>query len=165
MCAVRSRWGKSGHIAGIAFQWRFDPTRTSAGSSEQAPLRISHFVPFDLAIVVHFGHRVCVAYRSLGALRVRVRASPDTNITDRKARRQAVTFKAETRSSYIGPFRLCQLFPTDFNDFLVHSGHGGAADGRVSGVYRRPRRALSGIRTSGLRHRCRGDRSGKAPCR
>ncbi len=35
-------------------------------NSEQAPLRISHLVPFDLTIVVHFGHRVCIAYRSLG---------------------------------------------------------------------------------------------------
>jgi hypothetical protein len=35
--------------------------------------------------VVHFGHRVCIACRSLGALRVRVRASPDTHLTDRKA--------------------------------------------------------------------------------
>src|SRR6516164_11469935 len=49
-------------------------------NSGQAPLRIAQSVPFAFTIVVHFGHRVCIADapRSLGA---RVRASPDTNLT------------------------------------------------------------------------------------
>jgi hypothetical protein len=34
--------------------------------------------------LTQLGHRVYVVYRSLGAFRVRVRASPDTNIADRK---------------------------------------------------------------------------------
>src|SRR6516164_3219054 len=50
-------------------------------NSGQALLRIAQSVPFAFTIVVHFGHRVCIADapRSLGA---RVRASPDTNLTD-----------------------------------------------------------------------------------
>jgi len=51
----------------------------------QPPLRIFHSVPFDLTMVVHFGHRVCIP--SPRALRVRMREGPDAKLTARLSRR------------------------------------------------------------------------------
>jgi len=47
-------WESVGQNSGLFFHGVPD-------SSGHAPLRISQSVPFDLTIVVHFGHRVCIS--------------------------------------------------------------------------------------------------------